>query len=58
MVTIHNLEVFFDVDGHDEEKIFADLFNKYIREWNRRHDEEQRIQKDSVLGDRGGPEEY
>jgi Txe/YoeB family toxin of Txe-Axe toxin-antitoxin module len=62
MVTIQNLEVRFDVEGQGDEKAFADLFNKYINEWSRRHDEQQRlqrrIQKDSLLGDHRNPEEY
>jgi hypothetical protein len=62
MVTIQNLEVRFDVEGQGDEKAFADLFNRYINEWSRRHGEQQRlqrrIQKDRLLGDRTDSEEY
>ena len=41
MVTIQHLEVRFDVDGDDEEAVFARLFDKYIRRWNRAMEEER-----------------
>jgi hypothetical protein len=35
MVTIHNLEVSFEVEGEGDEAVFAKLFDKYIKRWNR-----------------------
>lgn len=35
MITIHNLEVRFDVEGEGEEAAFARLFEKYINRWSR-----------------------
>lgn len=62
MVTIQNLEVRLDVEGQGDEKVFADLFNKYIHEWNRRSEEQQRLQrrmqKDRLIGDRTDSEDY
>ncbi|HQX50278.1 MAG TPA: hypothetical protein PLY87_24445 [Planctomycetaceae bacterium] len=33
MITIENLEVRFDVEGDDDRKSFARLFNEFIRNW-------------------------
>jgi hypothetical protein len=35
MVTIRNLEVRFEVDGGEDERTFARLFEKYIARWRR-----------------------
>jgi hypothetical protein len=35
MVTIHNLEVSFAVEGEGDEAVFAKLFDKYIKRWSR-----------------------
>jgi hypothetical protein len=35
MVTIHNLEVSFEVEGEGDEAAFARLFDKYIKRWSR-----------------------
>jgi hypothetical protein len=35
MITIHNLEVSFDIEGEGDEAVFARLFEKYIKRWNR-----------------------
>ena len=33
MITIQNLEIQIDVEGDDEEQVFAKLFNEFIRKW-------------------------
>lgn len=33
MVTIHNLEVQFDVEGEGDEAVFARLFEQHMRRW-------------------------
>ena len=59
-VTIEHLEVQFDVAGEGDEKVFAEYFNRYIRHWERAHQQEQlqlqRLRRDQMLGDdqRGG----
>ena len=35
LVTIQNLEVSFQVDGDGDEAVFARLFEKYVKHWNR-----------------------
>jgi hypothetical protein len=47
MVTINNLEVHFDVEGEGDEVVFARLFEKYIRKWNRLQEEAQARQRRS-----------
>jgi hypothetical protein len=60
MVTINHLEVQFDVEGGDEERLFVEYFNKYIGEWSQRRDAQGRIRetmdRNRDLGDRGGGE--
>ena len=34
-VTIHNLEVSFQVEGEGDEAVFAKLFEKYVNRWSR-----------------------
>ena len=34
-VTIHNLEVSFQVEGEGDEAVFAKMFDKYVNRWNR-----------------------
>ena len=62
MVKIDNLEVRFDVDGEGDEQVFTELFNKYIQEWGRRQDEQQKLQRrmntDRQLGDRMNMGDY
>lgn len=57
MVTIHNLEVRFDVEGESDEAVFARLFQKYMRMWRRSESEQQQrsrmAERDRALGDRG-----
>jgi len=35
MVTIHNLEVSFEVEGEGDEAKFGKFFEKHIKRWNR-----------------------
>jgi hypothetical protein len=60
MVTIHNLEVRLDVEGEGDEAVFARLFDKYIRKWQRLAEEarcRQRLADQSrSLGDRNDHE--
>jgi len=55
-VTIHNLEVKFDVEGDGDEAVFAKLFSKYANRWTRQVEEEklrtQRSMCERSLGDR------
>ncbi len=57
MFKINNLEVFFDVEGDSDEQVFAQLFNRYIQEWARQHNQREQQQhyadQDRALGDRG-----
>ena len=39
MITIHHLDVRFDVEGDGDEAVFARLFEKYIARWSRLHEE-------------------
>lgn len=39
MVTIHNLEVRFEVEGGEDEAAFVRLFEKYVRQWQRKQEE-------------------
>lgn len=61
MVTIHNLEVRFDVEGEGDEAVFARLFEKYIRRWSRAEEEARerarRAESERSLGDRRGGED-
>jgi hypothetical protein len=56
MVTINHLEVQFDVEGGEEERMFVEYFNKYIDAWSRRRDAQGRIRevmdRSRDLGDR------
>ena len=56
MVTINHLEVQFDVEGADEERLFVEYFNKYIGEWSQRREAQRRISetmdRNRDLGDR------
>jgi hypothetical protein len=55
-VTIHNLEVQFDVEGEGDEAVFAKLFAKYVNRWCREHKEDERRERlsemERSLGDR------
>jgi hypothetical protein len=56
MVTIHNLEVSFDVQGEGDEAAFAKLFDKYIKRWSRLEAEmkarQRRFETERALVDR------
>ena len=41
MITIHNLEVRFDVEGDDDREAFARLFNEFIQKWSSRAEEQR-----------------
>jgi hypothetical protein len=60
MITIRHLEVQFDVEGTDEERLFVEYFNKYIGQWSQRRDAQKHIRdtmdRNRDLGDRGGGE--
>jgi hypothetical protein len=53
-VTIHNLEVRFQVDG-DDGAVFTRLFNKHIQAWSRLYEDEcaraAQSKQDRSLGD-------
>lgn len=51
MLTIHNLEVTFDVEGDGDEATFARLFAKHIRQWSR-HNEDMKHQQRLSAGNR------
>lgn len=54
MITIHNLEVHFEVEGNDTQR-FAELFARFIRQWSAeseaRQSHERRAERDRSLGD-------
>jgi hypothetical protein len=56
MLTIHNLEVRFDVEEDGDEAVFSRLFDKYIRKWERLAEEEKnrqrQVNESRSLGDR------
>lgn len=56
MVTIHNLEVSFEVEGEGDEAVFAKLFDKHIRRWSRLETEmkakQRRLEGERALVDR------
>jgi hypothetical protein len=56
MVTIHNLDVRFDVEGDGDDVAFARLFEKYIRQWSYKQEEaksrERWLNQERSLGDR------
>jgi hypothetical protein len=56
-VTIHHLEVRFDVEGNDDQ-VFTRLFECHIRAWNRAYTQEcerrKRSEQERAFGDRAG----
>ena len=58
MLTIHHLEVRFDVEGEGEEAAFVRLFEKHMKVWRRieREQEQQHrmLQEERALGDAPG----
>jgi hypothetical protein len=61
MVTIHNLEVRFDIEGEGDEAAFVRLFEKCIRQWSSKQEEvrwrERMLANERALGDRPGEEQ-
>lgn len=59
MVTIHHLEVRFDVEGEEDEQVFVGYFNKYIDAWSRQRETRKTIasamRSNRDLGDRANP---
>lgn len=55
-VTIHNLEVRFDVEGEGDEAVFTRLFAEHIRQWKSEEEERKRREcrsnQERALGDR------
>ena len=55
MITIHNVEVQFEVEGDDRQR-FGQLFKEYMRQWaaeaEARRQREQRATRERSLGDR------
>lgn len=55
-VTIHNLDVRFDVEGEGDEAVFARLFTKYSKRREKEREDEKKRQKradcERSLGDR------
>ncbi len=53
MVTIHHLEVQFDVEGEGDEAVFARLFQQHIRRWQQveqtQRERERRMQAESSV---------
>lgn len=47
MVTIHNLEVQFDVAG-DDDAVFARLFAAHIQRWNERAEQDRLRARDAA----------
>jgi hypothetical protein len=60
-VTIHNLEVRFDVPAGSDEEVFARLFERHIKAWQRLYGEAERYRGMSECDrmiedlDQGGP---
>jgi hypothetical protein len=58
-ITIHSLEIRFDVQGSDEER-FAELFGRAMRAWTRQDEERRRLAelaaRERALGDRARDE--
>jgi hypothetical protein len=61
MVTIHNLEVRFDVEADDDE-VFGRLFAEHITRWSRRREAERQrlraVDREQALGDRDAEEPW
>lgn len=55
MLTIHNLEVQFDVEGEGDDAVFARLFEQHMRRYTQaeqtRRERERRLRQDCQLGD-------
>jgi hypothetical protein len=62
MITIERLDIRFDIEGNEEEAVFAKLFRKYIERYDRLKCEEldrnRRMEHERALGDRSAEEKY
>jgi hypothetical protein len=62
MLTIHNLEVRFDVEAGDEDTAFGRLFAEHINRWSQRHEAERsrlaELQDERALGDQDGEQAW
>lgn len=47
MLTIHNLEVQFDVAG-DDDAVFARLFAAHITRWSQQHEQQRCRERDAA----------
>lgn len=56
MLTIHDLQVHFDVAGEDDAAVFSRMFADHISRWNRARELENRrhrqMERERSLGDR------
>ena len=56
MLTIHDLQVQFDVAGDDDAAVFSRMFADHIRRWSHARDMEQarhrEMERERSLGDR------
>ncbi len=56
MITIQNLEVRFEVEGSEDEAVFARLFARHMKLWRRQEQEQQArrelAERGRALGDR------
>lgn len=47
-MTIHNLEVTFEVEGDEDTEAFGRLFNRFIRLWNENAELQRRRERDAM----------
>jgi hypothetical protein len=61
MLTIHSLDVRFDVEG-DDDAVFGKMFAEHIGRWARRQEEERcrrkEVERDRSLGDQSGEQPW
>ena len=48
MITIHNLEVAFDVEGDSDREAFARLFQECIEAWSMQAEEQRQRDMESI----------
>lgn len=56
MLTIHNLEVSFDVEGESDAAVFARLFKEHTRDWEETKTRRRMTDLERSLGDRAAEE--
>lgn len=59
MITIQNLEIHIDVEGDDDKRTFARMFNECIKQWateveQRKKQEKQSDQNRAIVGEHKG----